>query len=44
MQGKSAGDQERIHTGPPDIGKVLKEIYNGKNDIREKRYPLSRQL
>ena len=44
MQERKTGDQERRHTGPPDIGKVLKETYNGKNDIGEKKYSLSKQL
>ena len=42
-RGKSAGDLKRICTGPPDIDKDLKETYDGKSDIGEKRYPLSSQ-
>ena len=42
-RGKSAGDLMRIHTGPPDIDKDLKEIYDGKSDKGERRYPLSSQ-
>ena len=40
-QERSAGDQARIHTGPPDIGKDLKETYNDKLDKERKKYPLS---
>ena len=43
MQERTAGDQERKCTGPPDIDIVLKETYDGKSSIEEKRYPLSRQ-
>ena len=43
VRGKSAGDLRRIHTGPPDTDKDLKEAYNGKSDKGEKRYPLSSQ-
>ena len=38
VQGRSAGDQERIHTSPPDIDKDLRETYDDKSDIGEKRY------
>ena len=43
MQERSAGDQERIHTGSLDIGKDLKETYDDKSDIEEKRYCPSSQ-
>ena len=43
MQERSAGDQERIHTGPPDIDRDLKEAYDDKSDIGEKRYRPSSQ-
>ena len=43
VRGKSAGDLMRIHTGPPDIDKGLKETYNGKSDIGEKKYSLNSQ-
>ena len=43
MQERKTGDQERKHTSPPDIGKVLKEAYNGKSDKEEKKYPLGSQ-
>ena len=42
-QERSAGDQARIHTGPPDIGKDLRETYDDKHDIERKKYhPSSR--
>ena len=40
---KSTGDQGRIHTGPPDIGKDLREAYDGKSKIKEKRHLPSSQ-
>ena len=42
--GKSAGNQGRIRTGPPDIDKDLKEAYDDKSGIREKKYLPSSQL
>ena len=45
MRERSAGDQGRIHTGPPDTGKVLKETYNNRSNIGEKRYhPVNRNI
>ena len=43
MQERRTGDQERRYTSPPDTGKVLKETYDGKSDIGEKKYPLDSQ-
>ena len=38
VQERSAGDQARIHIGPPDIGKDLMEAYDDKHNIEEKKY------
>ena len=37
MQERRSGDQGRIRTGPPGIGIVLTETYDGKSSKEEKR-------